>query len=198
MLTPSDYQSLWDSSKLTSDPKRLQLLDYVCRVVLTNQALYQLVQNATRIPWPLIAAIHYRESDQSFKCHLHNGDPLTARTVHVPAGRPTTGEPPFTWTQSASDAFNGEWRPKDWSLPSCLEFMERFNGVGYQKHAVNTPYLWDYTDKYTSGLYIADGSFDPNAKEDRAGCVSILKSLITKGVSLDAFSSFAPSNPLAH
>lgn len=198
MLTKSDYQSLWDSSKLTADPKKLNLLDYVCRVILTNMATYQSVQNATRIPWPVIAAIHYRESDQSFKRHLHNGDPLTARTIHVPKGRPSTGEPPFTWVQSACDCFNGEWRPQDWSIPSCLEFLERYNGVGYQKHSVNTPYVWDYTDKYVSGLYVADGSFDPDAKEDRAGCAAILKTLITKGVTLDALTALAPSNPNLH
>jgi lysozyme family protein len=198
MMTPSDYQNLWDTSKLTPDAKRLQALDYVCRVALTNQSTYQAVQNLTRIPWPLIAAIHFRESDQNFKCHLHNGDPLSARTVHVPKGRPATGEPPFTWMQSAADAFVGEWRPSDWSLPSCLEFMERFNGLGYQKHGINSPYLWDYTDKYVSGLYVADNKFDPHAKEDRPGCVAIIKSLIVKGVKLDALTALAPTNPNAH
>ena len=198
MLTKSDYQSMWESCKLTTGPKKLNSLDYICRVALTNQSTYFAVQGATRIPWPLIAALHSRESDQSFKCHLHNGDPLTARTVHVPKGRPSSGEPPFTWIQSATDAFAGEWRPSDWTTPSCLEFLERYNGLGYQKHGVNTPYLWDYTDKYVSGLYVADGSFDTQAKEDRAGCVAILKTLIMKGVSLESFSSLAPCNPDAH
>jgi len=39
----------------------------------------------------------------SFKLHLHNGDPLTARTVNVPKGRPKTGQPPFAWGISAKD-----------------------------------------------------------------------------------------------
>jgi lysozyme family protein len=56
------------------------------------------------VPWELIAALHEREAGGSFKGHLHNGDPLTGRTYHVPAGRPAKGSPPFTWEASAIDA----------------------------------------------------------------------------------------------
>ena len=39
-----------------------------------------------------------------FDQHLHNGDPLSGRTTHVPPGRPRPASPPFTWEQSAHDA----------------------------------------------------------------------------------------------
>ena len=180
-----DYLGLYSSCELTTDSAKLKQLDYVCRVALTNESIYQLVSHAVNIPWPLIAAIHFRESDQSFKCHLHNGDPLTSRTSHVPAGRPVAGNPPFTWVESATDALKGVWRPLTWDLATGLEFLEKYNGTGYQKHGVNTPYLWDFTDHYESGLYQADGTFSPTAQECRPGAVAILKTLEEKGVSLD-------------
>jgi lysozyme family protein len=40
------------------------------------------------IPWYVVAVIHNMEAGQNLRTHLHNGDSLTARTVHVPAGRP--------------------------------------------------------------------------------------------------------------
>jgi lysozyme family protein len=70
----------------------------------------------------------------NFNRHLHNGDPLTARTVQVPAGRPKTGEPPFTWEESATDALMLEkldqW--EDWSVPGTLYKLEQYNGWGYR------------------------------------------------------------------
>lgn len=197
MLAPSDYLNLFSSCKLTTDPALLKQLDYVCRVAIANQAMYQNVGNERKIPWPIIASIHFRESGQNFTKHIHNGDPLTAKTVHVPKGRPIWGNPPFTWVESACDAFSEVWRPSSWDIGDCLEFIERYNGIGYQKHGVNTPYLWDMTDKYTSGLFIADGSFNPLAKESRPGAVSILKTLAAKGVSFD-FSTLSNGGSLLH
>lgn len=184
MMTANDYLGLYQSSELTKDVSKVKTLDYVCRVALTNQILYQAVSVKTGVPWHLIAAIHFRESGQSFKCHLHNGDPLTSKTTHVPAGRPLEGVPPFSWVDSAVDALTGRQAPQTWDVASCLEYAEKYNGLGYQKRSVNTPYVWDYTDKYTSGLYVADGSFDPNKCEDRPGVAAIFKCLESKGVVL--------------
>lgn len=196
-MNSNDYLSLYSTCVLTVVPAKVRQLDYICRVALANQTLYELASHETGIPWPIIAAIHFRESNQSFKCHLHNGDPLTAKTVHVPVGRPVLGQPPFTWVASAIDALTGIWKPTAWSIAGCLEFLERYNGIGYQKHGVNTPYVWDYTDKYVTGLYISDGSFDPLAMESRPGAVSILKSLALKGVTLD-FTILDSSGSLLH
>ena len=65
--------------------------------------------------------------------HLHNGDPLQARTVHVPSGRPVVGSPPFTWRQSALDALTlkGFHEVGDWSVPHMLYLLEKYNGTAY-------------------------------------------------------------------
>jgi len=171
-------------------------LSRICTAAITNSTLYSVVERKSCIPWPVIAAIHYRESDQDFKRHFHNGDPLTARTVHVPQGRPATGSPPFTWIDSATDALNGGlWRPHNWAIEDCLEFMERYNGVGYQKRGINSPYVWDFTNQYTSGLFISDGTFDANKKESRAGGAAFLIGLYNLGVSLD-FRAFSDDTVL--
>ena len=85
------------------------------------------------------------ESSLNFKRHLHNGDPLTARTVHVPSGRPRQGDPPFTWEQSAADALTlRNLGPRtDWSLSGTLYALEGYNGWGYRRYhpEVFSPYL---------------------------------------------------------
>lgn len=182
-LTPSDYLGLYSSCLVTKDSNQFRQIMNVCRIALINQSTYIQVSSLNGVPWEVVAAIHFRESNQSFKCHLHNGDLLTSRTVHVPKDRPISGSPPFTWVESALDAFTDRWFPHEWDIANALQFIERFNGVGYQKHGINTPYLWDFTDKYSSGLFISDGSFDPNTKEERPGAVPILKQLGFMGAS---------------
>lgn len=180
-----DYLFLITTCVLTKDELKIRELEFICGSTLRNQHIYAAVEENTKIPWPLIAAIHFRESNQNFKKHLHNGDPLTDRTIHVPKGRPLLGEPPFTWEVSAIDALSKFWKPKRWDLPGSLEFLERYNGLGYQKENVYSPYLWNYTNMYTKGLFTSDGHFDSEKIERRPGCVAILETLAMKGVSLD-------------
>lgn len=168
-----DYGLLYAEATIQRD--KLKILDFIYRCSVDHKKEYEQVSNRTGIPWSVIAAIHYRESDQNFKRHLHNGDPLSDRTIHVPVGRPRAGYPPFLWPESAVDSMSDTWRPLSWNVQGALEFMERYNGMGYQKVGILTPYLWDFTDKYTSGLFVSDHRFDPNVRENRAGCVAILK-----------------------
>lgn len=177
-----EYLTLFDTAEIQTD-KRSEL-KLICESILDHEEDYFSVANITTIPWSLIAAIHFRESSLSFKKHLHNGDPLTARTTHVPRDRPLRGDPPFDWDESAIDALTGFWKPKHWDLPGSLEFLERYNGLGYRKCGVNSPYLWDWTQHYTSGLFVRDGKFDPKVRENRAGCVAIFKLLYEWGVEL--------------
>ncbi len=187
MLKASEYLRLYDSALLTTDIKQSLQIIQVCRRAVKFIGTYLEIQKLVRVPWPIVAAIHFRESSQDFTRHLHNGDPLGDFTIRVPRGRPeNAGPPPFTWIESACDALSMRMRmPHDWDLASCLLYLEQYNGMGYQKRGLNTPYLWNYTQYYTKGLYVADGKFDPNIQEHRPGCVAILKTLQKNGVSLD-------------
>jgi lysozyme family protein len=118
---------------------------------------------------------------------LHNGDSLKKRTINEPSGRPLADpikgwQVGYTWEESAIDAltmkeFN---RVKDWSLPTQLWQLERYNGFGYRKYhpEVLTPYLWSGTNHYSKGKYVADGKWDANAISEQIGIAALLKVLI--------------------
>lgn len=158
---------------------KLEAVKLVCNKIMKHQDQYQKVEDATGVPWFVVASIHHMESGLDFSTHLHNGDPLTKRTYHVPAGRPKAGSPPFAWYESAIDALGGEGahKHKAWPLGYCLSFLETYNGLGYRKRGLPTPYLWSYTDQYVKGRYVADGKFDPNSVSKQIGCVAVIKTL---------------------
>ena len=163
----------------TVKPEHVGELKSICGKMLANKDQYMKVEQAAKVPWFVVAAIHHMESDCDFDTHLHNGDPLTARTVHVPAGRPKHGTPPFSWYESAIDALGGEdsFKGNEWSLGATLDFLESYNGRGYSRRGMPSPYLWSGTDQYTRGLYVSDGEFDSNAVSKQLGAVCILKTL---------------------
>ena len=87
------------------------------------------------IPWWFIGITHFMEAGhkypKQFDYHLHCGDPLTARTFHVPSGRPIADPKagkgkPYTWEESALDALKYMKYDKvtDWSIENCLILFE--------------------------------------------------------------------------
>ena len=148
-----------------------------------NKSRYQGMTAKTGVPWYFIACIHQLEAGGSFMKHLHNGDWLIKRTVHVPVGRPADSNPPYTWECSAYDALvncKGLNKVTDWSIPHMLFLLEGYNGYGYRVYhpTVKSPYLWGKTNHYTKGKYIADNHFDPNAVSQQIGAAVILKGLL--------------------
>jgi lysozyme family protein/peptidoglycan hydrolase-like protein with peptidoglycan-binding domain len=183
-LTPdltSEYRKLWGSCAIR--PQRSKTVDAVVDRILANKARYVAAGKPAGVPWQVVAIIHNLESSGNFKTHLHNGDPLTARTVQVPKGRPAAGSPPFTWEQSAADALAlqklNEW--KDWSVPGMLYVFERYNGFGYRKRKINSPYLWSFSSNYTAGKYVADGQWSPTAVSEQCGAAVVLRRLAERG-----------------
>lgn len=130
------------------------------------------------IPWYFIACVHYMECSFSFNKHLHNGDPLTGYTVQVPANRPKVGHgPPFTFEESAVDALKLMKYDKvtNWSLPFILQKLEGYNGFGYSKRGIHSPYLWSFSNQYTKGKYVKDGVFNADSVSQQLGAAVILK-----------------------
>ena len=174
-----EYARLFAGCRLR--PERLPAVDKVVEKSLRNRARYEAVAASLAMPWFVVATIHSLESGQSFSRHLHNGDPLTARTVHVPAGRPRSGQPPFTWETSAVDALKGQGLHKvgSWTLPVMLFRLEQYNGFGYRRHhpEVLSPYLWSFTNKYLRGKFVADGKFSASAVSKQVGAAAIIRRL---------------------
>lgn len=168
---------LWDTLSIT-DPDRF---DWYLAKLKSGQARYQAISQATNVPWWFIGLIHGMECGFDFRKHLHNGDPLTARTVLVPAGRPLDGKPPFTFEQSAVDALRMKDydENRDWSIPRVLWMLERYNGFGYRLYRkMPSPYLWAGTNHYSKGKYVADGKWDANAVSKQAGVAGQLRLIL--------------------
>lgn len=160
-------------------------IDKLVGQLISNRSRYENVANHLGIPWYFIAAIHNMESSQNFSKHLHNGDPLSARTRHVPEDRPKKGNPPFSWEESAVDALKLRrlHKIKKWSLTRLIYELEGYNGWGYRLYHshVLSPYLWSFSDHYKNGKYIADGTWSDTAKSRQCGTVLLIKRLEEQG-----------------
>ena len=180
-LLRQEYQQRFDAAKVF--PARQDVVAQSVRKILGNRARYERITRSMTMPWYFLAIIHGMEADFRFDSHLHNGDPLTGRTVRVPAGRPAGGTPPFSWEESAMDAIavNRYDKWNDWSIAGMLVAWERYNGLGYLPHGIHSPYVWACTDLYAKGRYVADGRFDANAESRQCGAVAMLKGLIATG-----------------
>lgn len=174
-----EYESLYNSMEIRLD--KLTVVEQAVNGIMQNKSRYKAVGNALNIPWYFIGIIHSMESTRNFTKHLHNGDSLNARTKQVPKGRPIAGSPPFTWEESAADALKMKNLDKitDWSLAHMLYQMERYNGWGYRLYHqhVFSPYLWSFSNHYTKGKYIADGTWSETAASQQVGAVVLLRRL---------------------
>ncbi|MBJ7309209.1 hypothetical protein ACFOLJ_31045 [Rugamonas sp. CCM 8940] len=149
--------------------------------LLDNAPRYRALANDVKIPWYFIGIIHMLESNTNFATHLHNGDPLSARTSHVPRGRPAAGNPPFNWEDSALDALTleGFVGLGDWNVATMLYRWEKFNGFGYRAKELWSPYVWSYSNLYEKGRFVEDHRFDPDSVSQQCGAGVLLKALQT-------------------
>lgn len=161
------------------------------------KAHYLAVSARTAVPWFVIAVIHERECSQNWKGSLAQGDPWNTKSVHVPVGRG-----PFkSWEEAALDAltncgpYAARW--KDWSPGGALTLLEQYNGLGYANLGRPSPYIWAGTDQYSSGKYVRDGVYDPNAVDRQLGCAGLIKAMMALDptISFTGAPSPAPAPP---
>lgn len=175
----ADYALRWAAMKIM--PQHQSVIDHDVAKVIANKTRYEGVSSSTGVPWYVIGILDVMEAGGGCSAHLHNGDPLSGRTIHVPAGRPPPpAEPPFTWEQSALDALAYDHldQVKVWDAETIAWCFERFNGFGYRSKGVPTPYLWSFSNQYTSGKFVKDHVFDPAAVSEQAGAMTLLKGLV--------------------
>lgn len=187
-VMPTPYKDLY--KKAVIRPSYQSQIDIIVKRVNEGKARYEGVSAilGNGIPWWFIGITHFMEAGhkypKQFGYHLHCGDPLTARTFHVPKGRPKADPiagpgKPYTWEESALDAlkYMGYDKVTNWSIENCLVLFEKFNGMGYKKKGVPSPYLWSFTTAYTKGKYVLDGKYDPEAVSKQPGTAAIMKGL---------------------
>jgi lysozyme family protein len=176
-LLAGEYRAQFDAC--VAEPDKEHLIRAQLQRIRPGEMRYRALGQQLGIPWFFIAIVHSLECGCDFKRHLHNGDPLSARTVHVPAGRPLEGQPPFSWETSAEDALRmkGYVGQSDWSLAAMLFRWEAYNGFGYRLRGLATPYLWSFSNIYTGGLFVADHVFEADARSRQCGAAVLLKRL---------------------
>lgn len=169
-----DYATLWMNMALRPGWSRAFQRD--AQRILYNRERYEKVSAVTGVPWFVIGLIHMMESGLDFGTHLHNGDPLTERTIHVPRGRPAKGSPPFAWEESAIDALRSDnvADVAKWCIEQIAYTLEAYNGWGYHYRQIPSPYLWSGTNNYLRGKYVSDGEFNPDAVSEQAGAMAML------------------------
>lgn len=173
-----EYTQKW--ANMTINQGRVNAIKAAATKIIAGKDRYQGISDTTGVPWYMIGIIHLREGDCNFHTHLHNGDSLNRRTVHVPAGRPLGGTAPFSFEYSAVDALKLEGYDKitDWSIERIAYCFEKFNGFGYRQHGVPSAYLWAGTNQYVSGKYVSDGVFNKNVIDTQLGSMSVLKKIL--------------------
>lgn len=180
--TVSSFQSLADEYNRMFKELILavenQKVDGIVDKVIANKVRYSEIESRTGVPWFFVGVVHYLENGLDFQKYLSNNDPLTAVTVHVPKGR----GPFATWEDGASDALriSGLIGATDWSIARILFRLEAWNGFGYRRRQVNSPFLWNCASYYTTGYFVSDGAFDPAAIPERCGGAVLLKRLMDR------------------
>lgn len=175
----AEYADLWQSMTIRKDRKAAARA--AAKAVLDGKARYLAVEGQTGVPWYVVGIIHKMECACHFGKHLHNGDPLTDKTVQVPAGRPAKGQPPFPWEYSACDALRYDKldRVNEWTVERIAFELEKYNGWGVRLYRHQpTAYLWSFTNHYTAGKYIRDGVWSPTAVSKQTGAMALLAVLM--------------------
>ncbi len=182
-LLKSEYARLFATTEVR--PEHQDVADWYLKAMLEFRPRYEALSKETGVPWYFIGVTHAMEASFNFRAHLHNGDfPLTQRTRQVPAGRPLVWLPPSDWESSAKDALKllGFTGKSDWSLTRTLYRLEAYNGFGYRKVGVPTPYLWCFSNHYERGKFVADGRWNADAQSQQCGAAVMLKQLAHSGV----------------
>ena len=175
------YEALYAGMSIR--PEWASQVEWHRRKLLQYKPRYDPLAFSTGVAWWFIGIVHALEGSFNFATHLHNGDPLSDRTVQHPAGRPEVWNPPNEWEASATDAliFENVAHQPDWSLARTLHRFESYNGFSYYKHFINSPYLWSFSNQYTKDKFDADHVRDENAISKQCGDAVMLKALVAAG-----------------
>ena len=181
----NEYKKLYESMEILN--KWQSRVSRAADRVLSGKTTYLNVARETTVPWWVIGIIHLLECDCDWTGCLHNGEPWNRETTMVPKGR----GPWQSWTEAAIDAirYDGLNSVSDWSIAEGLRRLEMYNGGGYKRRGVNSPYIWSGTNhgigvgKYKE-IMQPNGSYksvyDPNLVSQQCGCAPVLKVLLEK------------------
>lgn len=168
-----DYIDLYN--RLVINPSVAQQVFQIATEIRKEKRYFEVEQDSG-VSASLVGAIHQLESGRNFNTHLHNGDPLNSKTRRSPVGRPL-GKPPFTWLESAIDAVDYDDLTLSSSKAEQCKSAIKYNGLGYEKHGVVSPYGFAGSQFYKRGKYTSDGKYNPRTVSTQIGVCLILKEI---------------------
>ena len=142
------YQSLWDHMKIRESKKGY--IAVALQRILNYEQMYREAEKLTGVDWRITGILHYMESGCDIRKQILNGEYITRKTKKVPKGY----GPWDSFSESCVDAYKRHPFVKGMTIAEILYRMERFNGLGYIKRGINSPYLWSYSNHYTKGKYV--------------------------------------------
>jgi len=173
------YKRLYETVEII--PAKLDQVRRETDRILLGRKKYEVVQARTGVPWAFPACIHELECDCNFQRQILNGEKIDRVTRLVPKGL----GPWRDWESSAVDALQKKraddptWKPldelSDWTVQQCLLQWERWNGGGYRRRGLNSPYLWAGCNHGVGvGYYTSDGQYSPTAESKQIGAGVLL------------------------
>lgn len=172
-----DLVERWNAAQVRSE--WVGKVSRTVRKAKAQEWRYEPIAKACGMPVEVLAALHNLESGGRFDRHAHEGSSLRQRTRWIPKGRPVEGAPPFTFHESAVDAYRNlkQSDKVDWGdLGAWLYWCEGFNGYGYRKYRnINSPYIDSGLLSYSKGKYVADGKYDPQSVSKQVGVIAFVK-----------------------
>lgn len=173
----TEHQKLWNTMKIIRDQSQLNAM---AQKVLPHKAVYEAVEKDTGVPWQLVAVIHIREAGLQdvgkFARGIHNGQSWKIKATIIPKIGPFT-----SWHACAlaalkrtglSNVGKGNWTPA-----KMLSAAEPYNGYGYRRMGLRSPYLWASTNHQQRGKYVRDHVFDRTVMDTQMGVAAMLRFL---------------------
>lgn len=183
-ITPEYYNQLFESCQIYDNLGCHTL----ARGISIYQSRYENSVAGINVPWVFVALVHCMECNCDMRHQILNGERWECRTRLVPIGR----GPWPSWADSTKEALveavktawsKGIALPSEqWTLADLLEMLERWNGMGYVKYGINSPYLWASSQHYVQGKFIGDGIYSAHVVSKQIGAAVILRAMVDQGI----------------
>lgn len=178
----SRYESWINNAQI--DPDEADKVAAALARAIRNRPRVEAVARQLNVPWTLLAAFVEREASGRLDRHPANGDSLKRKTVSDPAGLPRHVQPPYTYENCAEEEYAEIVRPANgvWTLAEMCHAAEHFNGIGYVKMGVPSPYVVAATTCEEMGKFIADHKFSRSVEDEQVGCLALWIAMREAGI----------------
>jgi lysozyme family protein len=171
-------------------PECEHLLDATGKRLLHDKAVYLRIAEVTGVPAAGLMALAEREMNGNLHCYLGNGQRLTQRTTIVPKNRGPFPDTEDGFVAGALDALHLDGldqvakTAEGWSLPRFAYESELWNGFGYRKHRIPSPYVFGATTVQKPGKFIRDHAYSSTTMDPQLGTIAIVLKLFELDPSL--------------